>query len=138
MYLQTKYIRTTSQTSSSQISVVSLNATDTGKVECRAVNSQGSGSSAKFFAITDDKVSLRLNKILTDENNDISSIQTPFQTYGFAGDKKIGAGDTKIVVGNNVTLICEATAYNYLNLSWFLNDDVIKDNDSMTDFLSKR
>lgn len=99
-------------------------------MECVAVNTEGNDTSEAYLEITDIVVSPnKSNPSLTINTSICCSflLQTPFHIWGLADDIKIAAGD-------NVSVICAASVYNHSSdLNWYLNDNLIESDDSMTD-----
>ncbi|KAJ6633342.1 Platelet-derived growth factor receptor alpha, partial [Pseudolycoriella hygida] len=95
---------TTAETVLAQRSELNLFPTEPGKVECIAVNSEGNDTSEAYLEITD--------------------IEAPFHIWGINEDTKIAAGD-------NITVICAASVYNYSSdLNWYLNNNLVETGDN--------
>lgn len=55
--------------------------------------------------------------------------QAPFHIWGLEDNVKIAAGD-------NISVICAVSVYNHTSdLNWYLNNNLIESEDSMTDFV---
>ncbi|XP_037051566.1 vascular endothelial growth factor receptor 1 isoform X6 [Bradysia coprophila] len=99
-----EYINTTSETVLAQRSELNLYPSGPGKVECIAENTEGSDSSTAFLEITD--------------------IETPFGISGIDDVRKIAAGD-------NVSMTCGASAYNYTSdINWYRDNILIESGDN--------
>ncbi|KAG4073862.1 hypothetical protein HA402_014067 [Bradysia odoriphaga] len=99
-----EHINTTSETVLAQRSELNLYPSGPGKVECIAVNTEGNDSSTAFLEITD--------------------IETPFGISGIDETKKMAAGD-------NVSMTCGASAYNYTSdINWYRDNILIESGDN--------